>query len=168
MKYFYFLCAILIAMYAFSDKKDQNIVNSNEQPAKAPPLKKSEIDLLVEASPELSVLPTGEIAEIFKVMSDYTDIQRSNKLKELKNKIVVWNLTVYNINKAGKKYVIQTEPKGIKQEEVSTIITLTPINENQITMIESLKTGDKIKIKGILTGESTMRALEISPAIFHE
>ena len=168
MKYFYFLCAILIAMYAFSDKKDQNIVNSNEQPAKAPPLKKSEIDLLVEASPELSVQPTGEIAEIFKVMSDYTDIQRSNKLKELKNKIVVWNLTVYNINKAGKKYVIQTEPKGIKQEEVSTIITLTPINENQITMIESLKTGDKIKIKGILTGESTMRALEISPAIFHE
>lgn len=168
MKYFYFLCAILIAMYAFSDKKDQNIVNSTEQPAKAPPLKKSEIDLLVEASPELSVLPTGEIAEIFKVMSDYTDIQRSNKLKELKNKIVVWNLTVYNINKAGKKYVIQTEPKGIKQEEVSTIITLTPINENQITMIESLKTGDKIKIKGILTGESTMRALEISPAIFHE
>lgn len=168
MKYFYFLCAILIAMYAFSDKKDQNIVNSNEQPAKAPPLKKSEIDLLVEASPELSVQPTGEIAEIFKVMSDYTDIQRSNKLKELKNKIVVWNLTVYNINKAGKKYVIQTEPKGIKQEEVSTIITLTPINENQITMIESLKTGDKIKIKGILTGGSTMRALEISPAIFHE
>jgi hypothetical protein len=155
-------------MYAFSDKKDQNIVNSAEQPAKVPPLKKSEIDLLVEASPELLVLPTGEIAEIFKVMSDYTDIQRSNKLKELKNKIVVWNLTVYNINKAGKKYVIQTEPKGIKQEEVSTIITLTPINENQISRIESLKTGDKIKIKGILTGGSTMRALEISPAIFHE
>ena len=168
MKYFYFLFAILIAIYAFSDKKDESIVNSTVQPVKAPPLKKSEIDLLVETTPELSVLPTGEIAEIFRVMSDYTDIQRSNKLKELKNKTIVWNLTVYNINKAGKKYVIQTEPKGIKQEEVSTIITLTPTNENQIPMIESLKTGEKIKIKGVLTGESTMRALEISPAIIHE
>ena len=163
MKYFYTLCIILVlAAFFGSGNNTEGDATKKLSPVV---IKKSEIDLLLEGEPDLSISPIGDLADIFKIGSEYTDIQRSNTLKDLKDKIVVWRLTVYNINKSGKKYVIQTEPKGIKSDEVSTVIILTLLGEDQIPKIESLKTADKINIKGRLTGDSTFRSIEIKPAI---
>ena len=52
--------------------------------------------------------PAGELANAFKLNSDFTDLQRDNIEKEIKGKIVQWSLPVYEVRKVGETYRIQT------------------------------------------------------------
>jgi uncharacterized protein YecT (DUF1311 family) len=114
--------------------------------------------------------PTGELAEIFAFGTDYTDIQRENKLKEIKGSVVVWQLPVYEVKRDGENYSIQTQnPKTFGQGEamVPAIITLMPQSDEDKAHIESLKTGDIISFKGTIYGVR-MRHLLINPAYLHQ
>ena len=125
--------------------------------------------------------PYGELAEMFKIGSDNTDIQREKKLKEITGKVVQWKLPVYEVRSAGNGYRIQTS--GEKTDvnailrnarfgfvapppanPVSTIISISARNEKEKQFIEALKTGDSITFKGVIKDVS-MRILEIEPAI---
>ncbi len=93
----------------------------------------------LSASPE-PLSPTGELANMFNLMSDNTDLQRENKFKEIKGKVVEWTLTVYEVAKDGDDYKVQTEPG----DEVGTFVYITPRNSEDKAFIEALKTGSKI------------------------
>lgn len=109
----------------------------------------------------------GELAKAFNLNSKYTDIQRENLLKQIKGQLVVWEVEIYEIDKKSDKvYKIQTSGGlNIGASNVGTFVELTAKDTLQSNFIEGLKTGQVIRIKGILTGESTLRSLIIKPAI---
>lgn len=115
------------------------------------------------AMPAAPLSPTGELAATFNMMSDSTDLQRENKLKEITGKVVEWTLPVYEVERDGNEYEVQTSAGGA----VGTSISLTPRNDQDKAVIEGLKTGSLISIKGIIK-ESSMRHLVIKPAILFQ
>lgn len=161
---------LLLGVYetiANNGSKFSNVDNSTK--------KKSPLENLI-ASPVDQVSPTGELAELFNLGSDRTDLQRSEALKKLKGKVIKWNLTVYEISAvSGDKYRVQTdsgfdvkrvdEKLRLFSNEVSTEIIVTAKSESDKNKMLSFKTGNKICIKGQLTGDTTFRLLEINPAI---
>jgi hypothetical protein len=110
--------------------------------------------------------PTGELAEIFNLGSDHTDIQRENKEKEIKGQVVDWTLSVYEVSKSGERYRIQTESSiGGFVNEVAAFVELSTRSQEEVTFIEGLKTNDRFRFKGCIAGIGMMRTLEIKPAI---
>jgi hypothetical protein len=109
----------------------------------------------------------GELAEAFNLNSKNTDIQRENLLKQIKGQVVIWEVTVYEVKKDdGTVYKIQTSGGlNLGGSDVGTFIYLTSKDEDQKKFIEGLRTGNIIRIKGILSGESFLRSLVIKPAI---
>lgn len=123
--------------------------------------KVSEIDS-VEYAEVYEISPKGMLYDMFTINSKYTDIQRQNMREQLKNQVVIWRLPVYEISKKSEnKYRITV----ISDEYVHCNIVLTTRNNNEQNYLGSVKTGDFITIKGKLTGDTTMRSLEIEPAV---
>jgi len=110
---------------------------------------------------------TGVLADAFNLDSKYTDLQREKLLKDIKGKVVDWVIEVYEIKKSGSNYTIQTPTRFAKEDsEVALVVELTTQSKSEDDFIAGLKTGDRIRIKGVLTGETTLRSLEVQPAIF--
>lgn len=118
-----------------------------------------QLQILESASPS-ELQPTGELASIFNLMSDHTDLQRENKEAEIKGKIVDWTLPVYELRKSGENYRIQTSTGP----NVGVFVTISPRDQSEREFIEQLKTGDPIRFKGFIDGVS-MRSLNIRPAV---
>lgn len=115
----------------------------------------------LETQASSSIQPDGELYSIFELGGDSTDLQRENKLAEIKGKIVEWNLEVYEVDKDDDVYKIQTRSDG----NVGTFTYIKPRNESEKSLIESLKTGSTIRIKGVIK-DSFLRNMVIKPAIF--
>ncbi len=131
---------------------------------------KPKTDPLAElTSAQVSTLqPDGELFEIFTFGSKYTDLQRENKLNEIKGHVVQWQLPVYEVSRSGDGYKIQTKSSpNVSQSDrnlVGTFIYITPHNDKERQIVETLKTDDTISFKGIIA-DTTMRSLDIKPAI---
>ena len=126
----------------------------------------NEINLVANSQP-LILNPIGEMAELFAPVSDRTDIQRQNKLDELKGKVVLFKLPVNDIRKSGDKYRISTQsliPKTTKKI-LSIYGEIYPRNDAEKQRLESVSSGEYIQIQGRITGNTTMRKLELDPAI---
>ena len=112
------------------------------------------------------ISPSGELYQIYSLGSNYTDLQRDNMTKELKDKIVQWTLPVFEVSKLSEnKYKIQTDSGTLfGTKYVGTFTVVYTQNENEVRFIENLKTGSNITIKGIIN-DTFMRNIEIEPAI---
>lgn len=146
------VAVVFIAIVMPSDKQRKQEQNASQQ--------------LAEVQPE-KMLPTGKLADIFDVMSDYTDLQREQELQNIKGKVVQWILPVYEVSKRGDEYIIQTS--GSKSctycsENVGTFVTIVPRTQEEVDFLHTIKTNSMIKFKGVISG-STMRNLDIEPAI---
>lgn len=110
----------------------------------------------------------GELSELFALGSNNTDLQRDNKLNEIRGQIVQWQLPVYEVSRSGDGYKVQTQtsvrvgPFG--QDLIGTFIYITPRDDAERRKIEALKTDDHILFKGRISG-SSLRSLEIKPAM---
>lgn len=106
--------------------------------------------------------PRGELGDMFSMMSDYTDIQRDNKEKEIIGQIVQWRLPVFDVNKSSEgKYRVQTSGSG---NVVGTFVDLYATSPEEKQQIESLQTGDFVSFKGKIEG-TTMRNVDIEDAV---
>lgn len=143
----------------YGDIQNRNHTDGN---ANNPASQVSKFAELAAATPA-QISPTGELAAMFNLMSDNTDLQRENKFKELKGKVVEWTLPVYEVQKDGEVYEVQTEA----DEAVGAFVYITALNTQEKAEIEGLKTGSSISFKGVIS-DVTLRSLEIKPAIlFH-
>lgn len=122
----------------------------------------------LEARIPASISPRGELAEIFAFGSDFTDLQRQLKFKEIQGKTVEWSLPVYEVSQSGDAYKIQTSGRtksGVAGESVTTtFLHISPRSDADRRFIERIKTGDQVKFKGVIADVS-MRSLVIDPAI---
>lgn len=117
----------------------------------------------LSAMPAAPLSPTGELATMFNLMSDSTDLQRENKLKEIKGKVVEWTLPVYEVRRDGNNYKVQTTAG----EAVGAFVYISSRNDQDKAAIEALKTGSLVSIKGIIK-EDSVRHLVIKPAILFQ
>jgi len=116
----------------------------------------------VETAQPTDLSPRGELAAIFNLMSKHTDLQRENKEKEIKGKIVQWTLPVFEVSKREDGvYQIQSRAGG---DAVGTFITIHTRNDAEKAKVEGLKTGDMVSIKGRIGGVS-LRSIEIEDAV---
>ncbi|RXH39530.1 hypothetical protein XH94_16570 [Bradyrhizobium zhanjiangense] len=107
--------------------------------------------------------PTGELAEIFSFISEATQIQRDEKERAIKGKIVQWKLPVYNVSERNGFVVIQTRSRrGL----VGTFCYVRA-NEAVKKYALSLRENDLVTCKGEIAGTS-MRNIEIRPAILQQ
>lgn len=125
----------------------------------------SSLDLLISTTPS-GIQPDGELAQMFNLNSKHTDLQRENKLNEIKDKVVLWRLKVYEVSKTSNGYKIQTSGEIFDGNEiVSTFVKITPRNDEEVKYIERLLTDDYVTIKGVIKDVSFTRSIEIEPAI---
>lgn len=145
------LAVIFVAYLIYQTPSD------NEQKAS------EEYDLkLVQSANPSPILPVGELAQIFQLNSKHTDLQRENKERELKGKVVQWRLPVYEVNKQRDGlYRIQTDGS---EDTVGTFVFLRARKDTDREHIERLKTGDIISVKGKITG-TFLRNLKIEHAL---
>lgn len=159
------------------------------------------------SAPVVNIDPE-KLTPIFEYFSDYTDLQREKIEKDLKGKVVIWNLEVYDVQSTKNPNIFEVQTSngtaksqsmgvaGIDKEldkqlaiimqglsdsisenisatksnhNVGTFIKLYARDKNDISRIESLKTGSWIKIKGRIKGTSSFtRNLDLDPAIFFD
>lgn len=105
---------------------------------------------------------------MFEFGTDSTDLQRQLKLKAIKGSVIEWKLPVYDVKQSGNGYTIQTGPRfrddPRNTKVIETFLRISPRDDDDRRYIEQLKTGDVVKVKGMINDES-MRSLEIKPAI---
>lgn len=136
--------------------------------APAPAAKKlSPLEELAAAQPS-ALQAEGELSEMFALGSKHTDLQRENKLNEIKGQVVQWTLPVYEVRRAGDGYKIQTQTKvrlgAFGSELVGAFVMVTPRSDQDRQLIEALKTDDLVTFKGRIAGVS-LRHFEIKPAV---
>lgn len=122
----------------------------------------------LEQSQASVLAPTGDLADIFEFGTDSTDLQRQLKFKEVSGTVIEWTLPVYEVKQSGDGYTIQTSSRfrgeSIEGKVIGTFLHISPRDENDRRYVERLKTGDLIKVKGVIS-DVTMRNLKIMPAI---
>lgn len=118
----------------------------------------------LRSAPISDISPSGKLKDLFEIPSKYTDLQRDTVLKDVKGKVIQWNLFVYEVERDGLQYKIITSGN----ENVSCSITLIALSDSDRGELLSMKTGDIISIKGVLTGETGFRTIKISPAILYK
>lgn len=128
------------------------------------------IEQLEKTEPS-ALTPNGILAEMFDFGGDFTDLQRQLKLKEIRGKVVEWQLPVYEVKQSGDNYIIQTSTsfrgKRSGEKVIGTFLHVTALNDDDRRLIESLKTGDLFKFKGVID-DVTLRHLNINPTILNE
>ena len=87
------------------------------------------------------------------------------KFKEIQGKVIEWHLPVYEVKQSGDGYTIQTATHakgdlfGLKM--IGTFLRISPRSEEDRRFVERLKTGDVVKVKGVIE-DVTMRSLNIN------
>lgn len=156
---------LLVLLVALAPSTPKSALSSNAQPSPEP--QDDPITQLVKAQPS-ALAPTGELAAMFTLGSDNTDLQRDNELAKIKGQVVQWRLRVYEVSKDGDGYRIQTDSGNdstdATMDAVGTFADITPRNDADRQKIANLKTGDFIVIKGVIA-DVMMRNLVLDPAI---
>jgi len=105
----------------------------------------------------------AELAPIFELAGKATDLQRDEKEKEIKGKVVSWTgLSVYEVSKRGEDcFKIQTSSKP---SAIGAFITACPADQATRAGIANLKTGDTVAVKAVIE-EISLRNAVLNPAI---
>lgn len=117
---------------------------------------------VIESASATTLHSNGEIADIFSLGTDYTDIQRDNKEEAIKGQVIQWSLPVFEVSKLSEnRYKVQTTSR---HGDVGTFIYVYPRDETETKYLESLRTGNTIQVKGTIDGV-LMRNIIIKPAL---
>lgn len=123
---------------------------------------------VLESAQPSALSPSGELADLFQLGGEHTDIQRESKFAEIKGQIVSWCLPVFDVSKSGDGYKVQTKTKvslfDSSEKMVGAFVFITPRNESEKAFVEGLKEGDVIPFKGYIK-DTTVRSFDIEPAI---
>lgn len=130
-----------------------------------------EIAALHGATHNNELKPYGRLAEAFALNSSATSAQRKKILEEIKGQVVIWSLPVSDVKKNKDNYLVSTDGAATEiwrdadNSLVSARVTIIPRTGEDSDYLLKLKQGDFIQFKGLLTGDTTLRHIEISPAI---
>ena len=120
---------------------------------------KNEIHKIANASSDL--INSSELASLLNNQKQDMISQTQISEKEIEGKIVEWELEIMVVTSLPDHYKILTKPTS---NHPGTLLTLYPLNNQQINYIANVQPGTEIKIKGKITGILQGR-IKINPAI---
>jgi len=118
-------------------------------------------DIQQIATAPLNQINSSELAIILNKQNADMSNQAESMQKEIKGKIVEWELEILVVASLPDHFKILTRPTAYYP---GTLLTLYPQNSQQITYMKNVKPGTKIKIKGKIAGILQGR-IKIDPAL---
>jgi hypothetical protein len=111
------------------------------------------------------------VAETFVLGGTATDVQRELMEKELVGSVVEWNLVVYEVrfDKDRSAYELTSQPIEIKStaplQMVGVVAWIQPQGPDDDALLQRVKTGDPIRIRGLVQGIVLRTMVQIGPGI---
>ena len=101
-----------------------------------------------------------QLTDVFMLGSDSTDVQRDKLRTHIVGKIVQWEIPVYEVSRDGGVYKIT----GAGDNLLPTAVFVTPRDGSERALIEALKTGSTVTIKGRVQDIMLRSLVVINPA----
>ena len=118
---------------------------------------------------EASDLAIESIAEAFALNTRSTDVQRENLLSELIGRRVEWDIPVYEVSFTEGRYEVTSQPIPIQDPEavglVRVMAYVTPQNDEDAALLQSVKTDDVVRVRGIVQEIRLRTIVSVVPAI---
>ena len=121
--------------------------------------KKNEIKKIVAASPD--EINSRELATFLDNQNINVSSQEDILEKEIQGKIVEWELEILVVANLSDHYKILTKPTS---KYPGTLLTLYPQNSQQVTYMDNVVPGSRIRIKGKIAGILQGR-IQINPTL---
>lgn len=110
-----------------------------------------------------------QVAEVFALGSDFTDLQRELMRKELVGSVVEWEIQVYEIDYADGVYKVASRPIPIKSRHAVNMMrasfSVYPQGEQDHGLLRKVKTNDRIRIRGKVQDIVLRAVVSIEPAV---
>ena len=121
------------------------------------------------ASAPRSEVPLSEVAETFAWGSTATDLQRERLKQVLIGHVVEWEIAVYEVSLEDGRYTItsKTDP-GANAGSFSLISVraqVVPRDDADRQLIEALKTGDRLQLRGVVQDVVIRVVVTVGPAV---
>ncbi len=100
--------------------------------------------------------PCGELYEVYKVPSQYTDLQREEYLKSLVGRPVHWKLQLYEVSRSGSGFKISTSTPSC----LGVFLDIENPKPGDFNYLMQKKTGNWIEFEGVIS-DTFLRNFEI-------
>ena len=146
-------------------------IDSSGAPAAADASAQMSIDEVIaairSATPN-SITPQA-VAETFVLGGTATDVQRELMEKALVGSVVEWDLVVYDVKQDGDRYELTSQPIEIKStaplQMVGVVAWIQPQGPEDDALLQRVKTGDPIRIRGLVQGIVLRTMVQIGPGV---
>jgi hypothetical protein len=122
----------------------------------------------IEAATPNPITPEA-VAETFVLGGTATDVQRQMMEKELVGSVVEWDLLVYDVKRDGDRYEVTSQPIEIASaaplQLVGVVAWIQPQGPEDDALLQRVKTGDPIRIRGLVQGIVLRTMVQIGPGV---
>jgi hypothetical protein len=146
------------------------IESSGEPPVDGAPAQVSieETVAAIKAATPNPITPEA-VAETFVLGGTATDLQREIMKKALVGSVVEWDLVVYEVAYSEGRYQITSEPIQIRSPAPVQLVAVVAWIQSQgpedDALLQRVKTGDPIRIRGLVQGVFLRTMVKIGPGV---
>ena len=127
-----------------------------------------EVEQILASAPR-SKVPLREVAETFAWGSTATDLQRERLKQVLIGHVVEWEIAVYEVSLEDGRYTITSKADpGANPGSISLISVralVVPRDDTDRQLIEALKTGDRLQLRGVVQDVVIRVVVTVGPAV---
>ncbi|CAB1059043.1 hypothetical protein D1BOALGB6SA_3801 [Olavius sp. associated proteobacterium Delta 1] len=118
-------------------------------------------DMKMIATATVDQVNAAELATVLNNKKSHNDPIAQNRVKEVTGKIVQWDLEVFVCTKSADVYLTVTKPTA---GAPGTLLKVYPLNDQQKKYLATIKAGNRITVKGKISGIQQGR-IKIDPAL---
>ena len=126
---------------------------------------------LIDQTPR-SDIKLPDLAEAFALNGRSTEVQREALERELVGKTVEWDIPVYEVSSSsssGDRFEVISQPIPIADGDAFPLLRVTvwvrPQNDDDQTLLMSVKTDDTIRIRGIVQEIQVRTVVAVVPGV---
>ena len=127
-----------------------------------------EVIAAIQAATPSPITPEA-VAETFALGTNATDIQREMMEKALVGSVVEWDLVVYEVAYSEGRYELTSQPIAIPSQDavqlVHVLAYLQAQSPDDDAFLRGVKTGDPIRIRGLVQDVFLRTMVKIGPGI---
>jgi len=110
-----------------------------------------------------------QVAETFVLGGTATDVQRDMMEKALVGSVVEWDLVVFNVKRGEDRYELTSQPIEITStaplQVVGVVAWIQSQGPQDDALLQRVKTGDPIRIRGLVQGIVLRTMVQIGPGV---
>ena len=117
------------------------------------PLSAEEVYMQIERAPR-SARQATELAEAFALNSRATEVQRDMLRADVVGHSVTWEVTVYDIESTEGRLKLTSQVIPVTDNDALPMLRVQavflPVNGEDVTRLRSLRTGDSVRLRGVV------------------